>query len=534
MYLDLSFKKIAAVTLLCIVLYACVSLTFALKDSRYGSTPPFASVSLAWQELSSRVMYGLYGEVWRVEREVRKMLSGASISSTHEAYAIPILTYHRVVVSRNDLNNVTTRNFRDQMLTLKNAGWETITLKQYEAYLRGNVTLPEKSFLLTFDDGAKESFYPVDPVLKALGYNAVIFVIAHAAETAESTYYLSPTEINRMLETGRWEIGSHSYDGHRPYETDSEGGTGVFFADKLWRAEEGRLETAVEFTERVRDDLVHAKQDLESTYNVQINSFAFPLGNETGVAGAANFPEGAAITENEAEKVYEFGFLQTDNGVYSYNYYPVKHSFISYRIHVDYDWDGERLLQKLMQGLPKDLPFQDTFTENRGWVVAWGQLSLGRNNLSLHADPDSSSASAFLDGSALWDNYVIDAAVEWHVGSVSLLADLVDAKTYDSCAFSDGEVRIEHTEAGKTTVSAHKRLSQVTHGENVRIGMRVHGSTIECTWNYTSVIETYNRSQYGGVGVQVWDPQLGVASVQVSEMLVRSHGAPSQKNTVDE
>lgn len=520
MYIDQSLKKILLLSVLGIVLYAAISATFSLKEARYGSTPPFASVGLAIEEISLRALYGFAGVIWDIERRIRE---GSLSSSTHErraARAIPVLTYHRIVRSENDLNNVTTNNFRDQMVTLKNAGWETITLEEYRGFMRGDITLPEKSFLITFDDGAKDSFYPVDPLLDALGYSAVMYVIAHAAETPESTYYLSPTEIQRMQGTGRWEIGSHSYDGHRPYPTDPEGREGLFFADKLWRADENRLETVEEFRTRVHDGLAYARTDLESTYGGSIDTFAFPLGNETGVAGSANYPEGASVTEREASGIYALGFLQTTNNIYSFNY-PQNRSFIAYRIHVDHDWDGARLLAELEAGLPKDLPYQDTFAENRGWISAWGTLDIGTRNLALQADHDASSASIFLDGTLLWDTYTFDASAAWQSGSISLLVDLIDARTYDACAFSAGSVRIQHTERGTTTVAAEEKNPLIAFGPNVQIGARVHGDVIECTWNYTSIIEVYDRSHSGGVGVQVWNPALGSASAQLSEVLVR-------------
>src|SRR3989344_472566 len=520
MYLDISLKKILLLCAVGVILYAAVNATFFLKDARYGSTPPFASAALAVEEISLRSLYGFLGVVWDIERRVQSVFGPGTGEVERTARAVPVLTYHRIVNSKNDLNNVTANNFHDQMLTLKEAGWQTITLAEYRAYMRGDITLPEKSFLITFDDGAKESFYPVDPILSALGYSAVMYVIAHAAEIPESTYYLSSTEIRRMLETGRWEIGSHSYDGHRPYSTDSAEGEGLFFADKLWRAEDGRLETVEEFRARVHEDLVHARSDLESTYGGVIETFAFPLGNETGIAGSANFPEGASITEHEAGEIYALGFLQTSNNVFSFNY-PSHRAFIAYRIHVDYDWSGARLLRQLEVGLPKDVPYQDSFAENRGWIAAWGMLDVGTHNLALHSDSDASSASIFLDGTYLWDSYTFDASAHWQSGSISLLVDLIDAKTYDTCAFSPGSVRIQHTESGTTTVAAEKRNALITFGPDVHIGARVHGDVIECTWNYTSVIEVYDRSHGGGVGVQVWNPMLGSASAQLSEVLVR-------------
>ena len=527
-YIDLSIKKVLPMLVIGMVLLVCVVATGNLKERRYGSTPPVASIGFAWQELTLRLWYAFEGSLWKTGQlasAAASVVLGSEVGSTggagpKTAQAIPVLTYHRIVGNKSDLNNVTIRNFRDQMLMLKHAGWETITLEEYKEFMEGARELPERSFLITFDDGAKESFYPVDPLFSALGYEGAIYVIANAMYTPKSTYYLSPNELQRMIKTGRWEIGSHSYDGHRPYPTNAAGKTGIFFADKLWRENDGRLETSEEFVARVQKDLSRAKSMLELEFGITVDTFAFPLGNETGIEGAANFPDGAGITESEASKLYTLGFLQTDNNGFTFNY-PQNLSFIARRIHVDYDWDGARLLQELESGLPKELPLEDDFSVDRGWIAAWGALDMGRNNFSLRANSDASSAEAFLDGSVLWDNYSFNAALNWQDGSVFLLADLVNSKTYDTCVFSPGIVRIQSTRNGEPRVLAEERGPRIAYGSDVRAGIRVHGSVIECLWDFGSIVETYTRAQAGGIGIQVWDSELGAAHLQVSEILVR-------------
>lgn len=528
MYADISLQKIIVLFSLGMALSLALVTTAAVKARMYGTTPPFASIELAWKELTLRARYSIEQSLNQLPATAYGALMLMQGKNTFQreplgkkAYGIPVLTYHRIVTSEEDSNNTTEQNFRDQMFTLKQAGWETITLKEYMDFMRGLSTVPEKSFLITFDDGAKDSFYPVDPIFKALGYEGVNYIIATAPHIKESAYYLSEAEVKRMLETGRWEIGSHSNDGHRPYQTDKDGGTGIFFADKLWLPKEARIETTEEFVQRIRTDLTVARSTLESTYGVPIETFAFPLGNETGIEGAANFLEGADRTEAEARTLYALGFLQTNNQGYTYNY-PHSFSFISRRIHVDHDWNGTRLLEELERGAPKDLPFSDNFSENKGWIAAWGDLELGRNNFTLVADENSSSASAFLDGSALWNTYSYDASLNWQEGHVSLLADVADSRTYDSCAFGDGIVRIQHTENGETVVLAEKRNPAIAHQDNARMGIRVRGSVIECTWDYESVLESYDRAtRFGGIGIQIWSPNVGEASIQVSEILVR-------------
>jgi hypothetical protein len=84
-------------------------------------------------------------------------------------------------------------------------------------------------------------------------------------------------------------------------------------------------------------------------------------------------------------------------------------------------------------------------------------------------------------------------------------------------------VRVQRTANGETKILAEKKDSRITFGNNRRPGIRVHGSVIECTWNYESLVESYERPQTSGIGVQVWNPELGTASLQVSEILVRPY-----------
>lgn len=450
-------------------------------------------------------------------------------ASGKNAVSVPVLTYHRIVSDSSDINNVNASNFKDQMLSLKKAGWETVTLQEFEEFIEGKRTLPERSFLLTFDDGAKDSFYPVDPILSALGYEAVNFIIVESSEIPHTTYYLTPREIDRMLATGRWTIGSHSNDGHHPYPVDGSGKTGIFFADRLWIPEAKRVETDAEFTTRVSDDLRTSKNALENRYKLPIRSFAFPLGNETGLNGANNFPEGSAITEAEARKIYQFGHLQLDNQRFQTNF-PRTHvgvqtpadDFRVFRVHVDYDWDGARVLSILENTLLKPIPYEDDFSENHGWLPSWGAVEIGRNNLQLAAASDSTSASAFLDGTALWNNYSYDATVNWQSGHVLVLGDVIYAGTYRACVFSPGTVRIQETVNGTTRTIKEVQNPAIAYGDSVSVGIRSRGAVTECAWDFASIVEEYSRKWTGGIGIQVWNESSGSARLTVSSVIVRA------------
>ncbi len=546
MYLDNSLIKIVALGSIVVLLTVLVYATHIGKMNTFGSTPYFYAIATGTRYVLQSLAASFETTAGRMLASISAFRSPnatttAQKASQKNARGIPILTYHRIVEDASDENNVTTERFRDQMQTLHDAGWKAITLEDFEAYIAGSRELPEKSFLITFDDGAKQSFYPVDPILKLLDYHAAIFIIVASSHTPESTYYLSPEEIALLLRTGRWSIGSHSYDGHRPYATSKDGTTGIYFADRLFNHEAQRLETPEEFTARVREDLRRSREELERTYNVPIRTFAFPLGNETGILGANNFPEGALITDAEARNIYDIGFLQTNYQDYTFNFpkdssalslyattsKELSTNFQAYRIHVDYDWDGERLRTLMENGLAKELPYEDNFSANNGWISAWGDFEIGRNNLRISAEPNITSASIFLDGSALWDNYSYEVAAEWDRGYALVLVDVVHSKSYRSCAFFDGGVRIQRTINGETHTLKEYKNPAITYSTSTRMGARVHGSVIECTWNFTSVVEDYSRDFSGGIGLQTWHPDSGVASLQATSLIVRPYESVS-------
>ncbi len=143
------------------------------------------------------------------------------------AKSIPILLYHGVI-NESDKSNISVENFKNHMFALKKAGYHTITLQEYYDFIFLGKEIPEKSFLLTFDDGRKDSYYPVDPILENCNYNAVMFVIGENL-ALNSNYYLSKIELKRMINSGRWEVQSHTKEGQEIIEISKDKKKGHFF-----------------------------------------------------------------------------------------------------------------------------------------------------------------------------------------------------------------------------------------------------------------------------------------------------------------
>lgn len=525
LYFSFPPEKVTMLIGIASILIAMLGFTFAFKRELYGGTPFFPAtyffISERTADLSYVVGSGVRG-AWGGAGALFSFLSGeprAEASARGPARAIPVLTYHRIIGDSREAQEVNTRNFEDQMRKLKAAGWQTITMRDYVDYMEGRKEVPEKSFVITFDDGAKESFYPVDPILRELGFSAVIYVIVASSNIDESVYYLSPQELKRMLKTGRWEIGSHSFDAHHPYPVDGAGTPGNFYADLLWREEDNRLETPGEFRARVREDMERSRRELEETYGIVADTFAFPLG-ETGAVTAGNFPGGIPITDEEAKRAYAFGFLQTEGSDFTFNYreYP---SFHGKRIHVDYDWDGDRLLSIMEGGNPKSLPYIDEFRGHTGWLETWGQVLLGDGFLELKAPEDRTSVESVLDGTALLNAYRYDATLDWREGYALLLSGIQSAEEYRACAFAEGRVQIQAQSGEERTVFASAHDARIHHGEGVRLSMRTNGTAITCFYEGRPVL-TFSglRDRVGGIGIQAWAESPGTAALTLRKVEV--------------
>ena len=266
LYMSFDEKKILVVSLAILTLTCGVWSTFNYKTRHFGD------VNLPYALQNSVTKHGLY-LVYLARTGGRDLMAGAFTAFQSEATydskparAIPVLVYHNV--DNRGGYSIASDQFLDHMETLHNEGWQTITLEDFEAFSRGEKELPERSFLLTFDDGGKNSYYTVDPVLKVFGYNAVSFILPKYSTDGGTHYYLSEGEIKTMLESGRWEIGSHGQDSHEFGAINADGEQGPKLAKYLWLSEQNRLETEAEYQARIRNDLTSSRQNLEETFSV--------------------------------------------------------------------------------------------------------------------------------------------------------------------------------------------------------------------------------------------------------------------------
>lgn len=232
--------------------------------------------------------------------------------STDRRTVIPALLYHGIAPSHRG-DSIPVENFRAQMQALKKKGYQSITASELALALQGKSKLPVKPILITFDDGRADSFDNADPVLREVGYRATMFV--HVSRLRKPYFHAGAEDIAKWAATGRWEIQSHGSQAHDPMFLDGFGRRGHFLPNRMWRADDGRLETLSEYQDRVAKDFDEAKKGVEAIVpGRKVVAFAFPFG-DYGQNDYSNTPESASINRALVKKYFQLAFVQAQQGM---------------------------------------------------------------------------------------------------------------------------------------------------------------------------------------------------------------------------
>ncbi|WP_051289374.1 polysaccharide deacetylase family protein [Chryseobacterium daeguense] len=125
-------------------------------------------------------------------------------------FAVPknrlvILMYHQIEKESHEDLTVSLQNFEDQLRYLNK--------KKYTAKFFSELgTLEKKSIILTFDDGYKNNFEYLPPLLEKYGCKATIFIPTRFIQEGYDNYEMMTFEDIRNLDKKHFEIALHSHN----------------------------------------------------------------------------------------------------------------------------------------------------------------------------------------------------------------------------------------------------------------------------------------------------------------------------------
>ena len=97
--------------------------------------------------------------------------------------SVPVLMYHHVLPQEGFIASSITQ-FEAQMRYLAETGWSTLDSDTFARYKQGELDIPKKSVMITFDDGWRDNFVYAYPILKRYDLKATIFVVTEWIEKA--------------------------------------------------------------------------------------------------------------------------------------------------------------------------------------------------------------------------------------------------------------------------------------------------------------------------------------------------------------
>ncbi len=278
--------------------------------------------------------------------------------------SIPVLYYHRIGSPDPVHLSISCRDFEKQLKFLKKNDYATLSVRELIDYLEGRRRLSGPAVCLTFDDGFIDNLLYAHPLLQKYGMKAALFVAtslirpddrapaatmvdfntAHSlARRNDLSHFLSQAELKSMVDSGVWEVLSHSHLHNQVFtstdltgfypDTDNHWGIisawgrslengrwpvysrGASLVNRAWQpilkpgkpgcdADDFSLiqESEEEFAARVENDLRLSLQKIEEISPGACRAICWPWGKTT------------AKLENLARKVGFAAAMRTDTG----------------------------------------------------------------------------------------------------------------------------------------------------------------------------------------------------------------------------
>ncbi|MEX5214718.1 MAG: polysaccharide deacetylase family protein [Nitrospiraceae bacterium] len=175
------------------------------------------------------------------------------------AYRLPILTYHSLDTTGSVISTAP-MVFRQQMQWFHRHGFATISLVQAARLLTLKQPFPERTCVLTFDDGYDSVYQEAFPVLQQYGFTATVFLVtAYCGKTNDWPGHRSPIGDRALLS---W-----------PHIAEMAG-HGITFGS--------HTNTHPDLVRISRDQAAHevrvSKQTIEDRLGRKVETFAYPYG----------------------------------------------------------------------------------------------------------------------------------------------------------------------------------------------------------------------------------------------------------------
>lgn len=427
-------------------------------------------------------------------------------ASAEKAGTVPILYYSAL---NSGPDSISAQKFKNQMMALKDAGFQAVSLADLENFMAGRKDLPARSFLLTFDNSRKDSYYSADPVLKVLGYRAVMFVLPDSSLVDEHSFHLSRHELMQMKATGRWDIGVDGSQILKDYFVGQADKLEKIFNHKIWLLDQGKSEVSSLIAAKINARLADSKNKLEKELQLPMSSLAMQF-NDAGDR-ENDYAFLFSMVRKQAAKLYASAFTdfwpKTKDGFSAAC--PSRDQIQNLkRINVQPDWSESDVRSILLAGEEKKLPFAMQEGSQKDWINLSGSTSLADNELELSSS--KGIYNAYMDGGYLLRDYSFNAQVRQFLPgqTLSLMFRYADSDNYASCDYRVNSVSIKQVvDSSQQNIDEIRITQKYQIKKGTVIGVSVKGSQVQCLLDGMPVIsrDQVQMPKSGSLGIKIWD-----------------------------
>ena len=176
-----------------------------------------------------------------------------------------VLCYHRFEDRPKDSLAIKPEEFEQQMQALKENNFVVIKMQDFLAGRRGEKEIPEKSCVISIDDGYRSGYEVAWPILKKHGYPFTMFIYTNYVKGQPNAggQSLSWEELAEMRDAGV-DIQSHT------------------ISHTNLRLKKGKYQqTFTTYEDWLRHELVDSKKMLEQQLGISVKCLAYPYGNHS-------------------------------------------------------------------------------------------------------------------------------------------------------------------------------------------------------------------------------------------------------------
>jgi biofilm PGA synthesis lipoprotein PgaB len=258
------------------------------------------------------------------------LAAGTALAAGPQSVQFVTIGYHDVQdnLARHydpDQYASTTENLAGHFRWLAAEGYTVISIDDVLAARAGERRLPDRSVLLTFDDGFRSVYTHVYPLLKLFGYHAVVSpvtswietdgIVPYNREQLDASHFLTWAQLREMADSGLVEVASHSHDLHRGIVANPQGNELPAATSHAFHNE--RYESTPEYQARVRADLAASARAIEENIGTRPRAITWPYGawNETGRRLAADLGMSISLTLDPMDPVDARGVIGREMSV---------------------------------------------------------------------------------------------------------------------------------------------------------------------------------------------------------------------------